>query len=93
MKDIVNHPEHYTGKIECIDAIEQVVAGLEADQAYFTGNILKYIWRWPYKNGIEDLKKAQWYLNRLISNVEKEEGYGSRNRQADSNLSPEKKRY
>jgi hypothetical protein len=65
--DIINHPAHYThGKMECIDAIE----GLEL--GYHEGAILKYIVRYKHKNGIEDLKKAKWYLERLIQNETKE---------------------
>jgi len=61
--DPVNHPAHYThGAIEVIDAIEDW--GL----SYAEGNIIKYMARWRHKNGIEDLKKARWYLDRLITN-------------------------
>ena len=68
----VNHPKHYNqGGIECIDAIESATIGLEGVEAFYTGNIIKYIWRWKYKNGIEDLKKIQFYLNRLIRYLER----------------------
>mgnify|MGYP002622429057 CR=1 FL=1 len=69
-KDVVNHPPHYnqTG-VECINAIEAATG--EGFEYYLQGNILKYLWRYPYKNGIEDLKKAQWYLNKLIEIKEK----------------------
>ena len=40
---------------------------------YLQGNIMKYLWRYRYKNGVEDLKKAQWYLNELIDELEKDE--------------------
>jgi hypothetical protein len=71
MSDMVNHPDHYTyGKVECIDAIETATQGLTGFESYATGTILKYLWRWRHKNGIEDLKKAQWYLERLIKFVE-----------------------
>ena len=64
-KDMVNHPPHYNQYgIECIDAIQACTG--EGFPAYLQGNILKYLWRYDYKNGIEDLKKAQWYLNKLI---------------------------
>ena len=67
MTDNVNHPAHYTaGNIECIDAIQEAIKGLDGDEGYLTGNIIKYMWRWKRKNGLEDLKKAQWYLERLI---------------------------
>jgi hypothetical protein len=69
--DTVNHPSHYAdGKIECIDAIDVVCADLPSEFAYYTGTILKYIWRWNKKNGVEDLRKARWYLNRLIVKLE-----------------------
>ena len=63
--DIVNNPPHYnqTG-IECVEAI--AAATDDGFEYYLQGNILKYLWRYRYKNGIEDLKKAQWYLNKLI---------------------------
>lgn len=65
--DIINHPPHYTaGKVECIDAIESAVQGLEGIEAVCTANIIKYVWRWKRKGGAEDLRKAEWYLRRLI---------------------------
>ena len=68
-KDMVNSPAHYTqGSIECIDAIAQVVKDLDGMEAMCTGNAIKYLWRWKHKNGVEDLKKAQWYLQRMIDN-------------------------
>jgi|TARA_X000001388_G_scaffold76673_2_gene74678 hypothetical protein len=69
MTDNVNSPPHYNKSgIECIDAIRAATdSGFEF---YLQGNILKYIWRYRYKNGTEDLKKAQWYLNKLIQEVE-----------------------
>lgn len=68
MKDNVNHPAHYTaGKFETIDIIEDTVEDFES---VLHGNILKYVIRYRHKNGIEDLKKAQWYLNRLIAKLE-----------------------
>ena len=65
MSDPVNNPLHYNiGGVEAIEAI--VAATNEQVEGYLQGNILKYIWRYRYKNGIEDLEKAQWYLNKLI---------------------------
>ena len=63
--DMVNHPPHYNQKgIECIDAIEAATdIGFEY---YLQGNIMKYLWRYRYKDGSQDLKKALWYLNKLI---------------------------
>jgi hypothetical protein len=66
-QDVVNHPTHYTsGSIECIDAIKASM-GQEKFNGYLKGNIIKYIWRYELKqNPVQDLEKAQWYLNRLI---------------------------
>ena len=71
MSDVVNHPNHYTfGGIECIDAIRAVTSGLNGFEAYCTGTVLKYLWRWKHKNGLEDLEKAEVYLRWLIEEVE-----------------------
>ncbi len=65
MEDKVNNPLHYKqGSIEVLDYI------LAKDFNYLEGNIVKYISRYKFKNGIEDLKKAQFYLNRLIKITE-----------------------
>ena len=65
-EDVVNHPSHYTdGGIECIEAIEAQLTA-EEYRGYLKGNIAKYIWREKHKGGTESLKKAQWYLGRLI---------------------------
>lgn len=69
--DPVNQPSHYTqGKVECIDAIEAVVGDMTGGSAFLTGQVIRYMWRWSHKNGLEDLKKAQWYLNRLIGKLD-----------------------
>lgn len=66
-KDMVNSPAHYTqGNIECIEAIAEVVKNLDGMEAMCTGNAIKYLWRWKHKNGVEDLKKAVWYIQRMI---------------------------
>lgn len=71
MKDMVNSPDHYTqGSIECIDAIEEVVKHLDGMEAMCTGNAIKYLWRWRHKNGAEDLKKAVWYIQRMIDELD-----------------------
>ena len=57
---------------QCIDGIKAATQGLNGFEAYCTGNAVKYVWRWKYKNGAEDLKKAIWYLNRLIQEIENE---------------------
>jgi len=68
--DNVNHPAHYCmGRIETIEAIE-VALGADGFRAYCAGNVLKYVWRYRYKGGVEDLQKARWYLDRLIGLVE-----------------------
>ena len=67
--DMVNHPPHYNKSgIETIQAIKAMTDG--GFEPYLQGNILKYLWRYKYKNGLEDLYKAQWYLNELINVVE-----------------------
>ncbi len=69
MTDMVNSPPHYNmGGIECIDAIEASMTP-EAFKGYLKGNIQKYIWRYEAKKGVEDLEKAQWYLNKLIETL------------------------
>lgn len=71
MGDVVNNPNHYTyGKYECIDVIKEITKGLAGSQAFCMGNCIKYLWRWQYKNGVEDLKKAKWYLERVIKEFE-----------------------
>ena len=68
--DLVNSPSHYaSGAIECIDAIE---ASMLPDkfQGYLKGNIQKYLWRYEFKGGVQDLRKANWYLDRLIKSHE-----------------------
>ena len=71
--DMVNHPKHYKTKsgLETIQVIEAFTEDLTGIEATDTGNIIKYICRWKSKNGIEDLKKARWYLNHLIRHVNK----------------------
>ena len=71
--DLVNRPAHYTsGGIECIDAM-QAAFGDEAVKDFCLCNAFKYLWRHWQKNGVEDLKKARWYLNRLIREMEVED--------------------
>lgn len=74
--DMVNSPAHYTaGKVECIEAIEAATTGLSGAEAYNTGQVIKYIWRWKRKNGAEDLRKAEWYLQRLIKSQENQKQF------------------
>lgn len=67
----VTRPYHYTqGDIECIDAIKASMTD-EEFKGFLKGNSLKYLWRYENKNNpVEDLKKAKWYLDKLISIVE-----------------------
>jgi hypothetical protein len=79
--DMVDSPPHYNkSKIECIVAMEAMASGIETEedaieitthQSYLWQNTFKYLWRWPYKKKpLEDLKKARWYLDRLIQKLE-----------------------
>ena len=72
--DMVNHPPHYTrGKVETIDGLESAVEGLQGKEAGLTWQVIRYMWRWKFKNNpLEDLKKAEFYLKRLIKHVEEE---------------------
>lgn len=68
-EDVVNKPKHYNqAGIECIDAIEAALSAEEL-RGYFKGNIIKYTWREQYKNKDEDLRKAHWYLTRLLTKL------------------------
>jgi len=70
--DPVNHPPHYTaGAVECIDAIESAL-GADGFAAYCRGQVVKYLWRAGKKDDtLQDAKKAQWYVNRLVQTLEK----------------------
>lgn len=77
MADMVNHPPHYISEtgMEVIDVIEAFTFDLKGIEAVCTANALKYICRWKHKNGVQDLEKAQWYIQHLIdhvNNIEKE---------------------
>jgi hypothetical protein len=77
--DIVNKPKHYnSGKIEVINYIEDVAGQLKNGfEGYCIGNVLKYISRQHLKNGLEDVRKSSWYLNRLIEYKEKNDAVES----------------
>ena len=67
--NMVDNPPHYNqAGIECLDAIKAATG--EGYEFYLQGNILKYLWRYRYKNGLEDLKKAHFYLERMIEELE-----------------------
>lgn len=71
--DNVNHPAHYTStKIETIEIIQDKLTP-EAFEGFCIGNVLKYLTRYRQKNGVEDLKKASWYLDKIISVKEGEQ--------------------
>lgn len=71
--DNVNHPSHYAEyDPETIDMVSNRLDSshnLTPYQSYLWGNIIKYVDRFPHKNGGEDLKKARWYINELLSNL------------------------
>lgn len=70
--DMVNAPPHYNqAGIECIDAIAAATSGKTGIEAVCVANVVKYLWRYELKNGVEDVKKARWYLDRLIGELEK----------------------
>lgn len=77
MHDSVNSPDHYQGAIECIEAIEASMSP-EAFKGSLKANVIKYIWRYERKNGLEDLKKAKWYLERLIFTMECEKEFANK---------------
>ena len=70
MPDNVNHPEHYTGKFECIEVMIET-QGIDAVLDFCICTAFKYLYRHRKKNGIEDLKKARWYIDKYLEIVEK----------------------
>ena len=72
--DNVNHPKHYEGKIECINAMQEVL-GKDGTISFCIGNAFKYIWRCRKKHEtpIEDLKKCRWYINKALDLLESED--------------------
>lgn len=69
MTDNIN-PIHYRkGDVECVDALRAATVGKTGIEAVCTANVIKYVWRYEEKNGVEDLRKARWYLERLIKEV------------------------
>ena len=71
---MVDHPSHYKSEngMEVIDVINAFTSDLKGYKAVYTANVIKYILRWPKKNGLQDLKKAKWYLDHLIKMYAKE---------------------
>lgn len=77
-EDPVNHPNHYTnGSIECIDAMVES-QGLEAVESFCLCNAFKYIWRHKLKNGVEDIRKAKWYLDKFLELFDNAEQNGDK---------------
>ena len=73
MKDVIN-PNHYQRNgMECIDAIDAAVQNLSGPEAYATGSAIKYLWRWKEKGGKDDLKKAIWFIQRIVDQIEEVE--------------------
>lgn len=71
---MVSHPDHYkSGKYEVIDIIDEFTKDLEGTEAVCTANAIKYILRWKKKNGVQDVKKAIWYLTHLVDHLENKE--------------------
>lgn len=72
MAEIVNHPSHYQSDkgLEVIDVIDAFTEDLNGIEAFCVGNVIKYITRYKKKNGLEDVRKAAWYLNKLITHLE-----------------------
>ena len=68
---MVSHPDHYkSGKYEVIDIIDEFTKDLSGTEAVCTANAIKYILRWKKKNGIQDVKKAIWYLQHMVDKEE-----------------------
>lgn len=68
----VVHPNHYNqGGIEVWDVIDAFTKNLEGAEAFYAGNVIKYVLRWNYKNGIEDLEKAKVYIDKIIEGRKK----------------------
>lgn len=65
MSDNVNHPSHYAGKVECIDVMIET-QGVEAVKNFCLCNAFKYLYRHNGKNGVEDIKKAKWYIDKYL---------------------------
>lgn len=72
--DMVCHPHHYNqGGIECVDAIKAATVGKTGIQAFCVGNAIKYLFRYEEKNGLQDVEKAKWYIERLIAELNNDE--------------------
>ena len=74
----VDHPVHYMSSegLETIDVIKAFTEDLTGIEAVCTANVIKYICRWKHKGGVTDLKKAEWYLDYLIDQLESDDNSG-----------------
>lgn len=73
MVDNVNHPKHYEGhtSLECTEVM-RVIFGVKAVYYFCLCNAFKYLWRYKNKNGEEDIKKARWYLDYVLHDLERD---------------------
>jgi hypothetical protein len=70
VNETVDHPAHYNkGNVECIEAIKSAIVGLNPTEAFYTGNVIKYMWRWKEKGQKNDLEKAKFYIDLLIKDL------------------------
>lgn len=85
MSDEVNHPTHYTqGGVECIDAIAAATINKRGIEAVCTANAIKYLWRFEDKGSAQkDIRKAKWYLEKLLEAVESRERHAHKINQGD----------
>nr|DAH10639.1 MAG TPA: nucelotide kinase [Caudoviricetes sp.] len=89
MADAIN-PSHYKqGKVECIDALESATVNKTGLEAVCAANIIKYLWRYEAKNGLEDIRKAQWYLAKLIDYLEHKEEIDKMIAESDAEEEPD----
>jgi hypothetical protein len=78
------NPQHYkNGGVECIDALAAATVNKPGIQAVCVANVIKYLWRYESKNRLEDVRKAQWYLNRLIEEMEKHDARSQSKKEGD----------
>jgi|SRR5690625_528057 len=76
--EAVNSPQHYNkGDIETIDVIMDVTKHVPGREGYLLGNTIKYLSRYHFKNGVEDLEKARWHVNKLIKVLQEDESNGN----------------
>ena len=72
-QDPINPSYYRNGKVSCIDAMESATVNKKGDEAVSVGLIIKYLWRYEEKGGMEDVKKCQWYINRLLKVLEEKD--------------------